>query len=197
MISADGKFRVTVDTSRTPDLYEFGQRVKETMERWYKPLRDLLYSPATKEIYEITVTFNPNEKGSMVQSLQGLWITAGADWARKNQNVDPFVRTMISFIQNYNSNTPGWIRSGTADFAFHYKYKGIQLDEPNGCCDNYNSGDDVSAYFFNYVKNNVRSDILSQVNEAARKGTYQDTLWKQMTGKDLSTLWNDMNQNLG
>ena len=165
------------------------------MEKWYNPLRDLFYSPSTKEIYEIVVRFDPNDKGGMSSSLQGGWITAGADFARKNQGVDPFVRSMISFIQNYNGNTPGWIWGGTGDYAYHYVYKGNTLSKPTGANDNYNTGGGVSAYFFDYVKKNVRPDIIGQVSEDARKGTYQDALWQRLTGKDLPTLWDDMKRN--
>lgn len=46
----------------------------------------------------------------------------------------------------------------------------------------------ISANFINWVSTNHKENIASLINEAARNGRYQETLWKTHTGLTLQEL---------
>ena len=192
---SDNNFKVNMDTTQASDLNDYGIRVKKAMEDQYKPIRDFLNSPTFKDLSQINVKFDPNYDGFVAYSAQSGEIKASASYFRRNQkDADIFIRIMIAMIQNYKNSPPRWIWSGIEDYVFNYRVKSRQLPKPSQQ-NNYDNGGTVSAYFMNYVIQKVRNDMIYWVNKDAREGTYADTIWPRLTGKDLKTLWADMQQN--
>ena len=179
-----------MDTSRAPDLANFGARVKQTLEEWYPSLASYLTSPGFVDVQSIPIYFNPDYDG--VAYTVGNRIVGAVDYYRSHQDdVGSMIHEMVHVIQGYR-NGPGWLVEGIADYVRYYIYEPNRQPGKPGPGNNYTDGYGVTAYFLNYIVTRVRSDMIYWSNKDMREGTYADSIWPRLTGKDLPTMWADM-----
>jgi hypothetical protein len=186
---------VTYDVSQAPDLDGFAKKAKEHMEAWHPYLSYVLRSPNYTPSETITMYFDPNHNGVAYAEYWKSRIVGGVNYYRSHQDdVGSMIHEMVHVIQNYNTNTPSWIWEGIADYERYYEYnwEGNRKPSKPSSSQSWTDGYGVTAYFLNYVVTQVRDDMVYWVNKDAREGTYQDTIWPRLTGKNLSQLWADM-----
>jgi len=78
--------KITLDYSRAPDLANFAQRVKATLEDWFPRVVRLLNSPNYSPPKEIKIFFDPNYKGVAMADWGKNLITGSVDYYRRNPN---------------------------------------------------------------------------------------------------------------
>lgn len=101
------------------------------------------------------------------------------------------IHEMVHIIQGYR-NGPGWLVEGIADYVRYYIYEPNRAPSKPGPSNNYTDGYGVTAYFLNYIVTRVRNDMVFVTNKNMREGKYVDSVWQDLTGKQLNTLWADM-----
>ena len=165
------------------------------MEAWYPYLSYVLRSPNYTPANTITIYFDPTYKGVAYAEYWKARIVGSVDYYRQNPTgPGSMIHEMVHVIQNYQNNPPSWIWEGIADYARYYDYnwEGTRKPSKPSSSQSWTDGYGVTAYFFNYIKTQVRDDMLYWVNKDAREGTYADSIWPRLTGKNLNQLWNDM-----
>lgn len=97
-------------------------------------------------------------------------------------------------VQSYTaSGNPGWAVEGLADYA-RYKYglfnsqAGWSLPAYSSS-QHYTNGYRVTARFFVWLENKVRSTILLELDDAMKAGTYSSSFWTARTGRTVDQLW--------
>ena len=50
----------------------------------------------------------------------------------------------------------------------------------------------VAAYFLNYINNSRYRYMIYYLNKDCREGTYNENIFKRLTGKTADQLWLDM-----
>lgn len=99
---------------------------------------------------------------------------------------------LAHLYQQVLPETPYWVVSGKADTT--RLYSGL-LDR-NGAAagGHFSDGSRTSAYFFAWIESK-HPDFLYDLNQRmkpeAASGNYSDALFQEITGTDLSTLWDD------
>jgi len=94
-------------------------------------------------------------------------------------------------VQSYPGGTPGWGTDGGADFIryFQYEKKAIFPKERRG--KTYKESYRTAASFLAWIAEKHDKEIVKKLNEAGRTKKYKDEIFKERTGKDLETLWQD------
>lgn len=178
---------VNVDTSEVPDLNQFGQTCKSTMEQWYPYVCNLLKSPTFLPITSINLRFDPNMDGVAGADAFSRSITGAAKYYRDHQDdVGSMIHEMAHVIQRY-SKCAGWVTEGIADWARRMHYEPIKPGKP-GPGDNYNS---QPVFFLNWINEKYPNSLYS-LNAECRQGSYEDDLFVKLTGKNPDQLWADM-----
>jgi len=196
----DGKYQVTLDMSRAPDLKDWADKeLMPVVLEWYPKLVDMLPSEGYAAPEKFSITFR---NGRGVAATGGTRITCDAPWFKRNLKGEArgaVVHEMVHVVQQYgrarrtNPNakpTPGWLVEGIPDYLRWYKYEPELhgADRFNKATARYDGAYRVSANFLNYVVEKYDKDIIVKVNAALREGKYTDDLWKQYTGKTVQEL---------
>ena len=180
-----------MDTTQATDLASFGSKTKGTLEELHGKIRDLLYSPSYKEVPRIDIFFDPNYGGVAYTLASQAQIVGSVRYYREHlDDIGSMVHEMTHVIQNYRS-CPGWVKEGIADYVRYFEYEQRNLPKPVPSS-NYTQGYRIAAYFLNYVVTKVHNEMIYWLNRDCREGQYKDDVWTRLTGKDVDTLWNDM-----
>jgi len=96
-------------------------------------------------------------------------------------------------VQGYPGGNPGWAVEGLADYA-RYKY-GIFNSQAGWSLPNFSSSQHytnsyrVTARFFAWLENRVRSTILLELDDTMKTGQYTPSFWTFRTGFTVDQLW--------
>jgi hypothetical protein len=114
---------------------------------------------------------------------------------------------MVHVVQNYGrvrrddptvTRMPGWLVEGIPDYIRWYLYepetKGAEISarglartkerNPNV----YDASYRVTGNFLNWVTQKYDKNIVPKLNAAGRAGKYNESIWKEATGKTLQEL---------
>ena len=56
---------------------------------------------------------------------------------------------------------------------------------------NYKNSYRITARFFAWIENHVKSGTIKSIDQSLRNHTYNEETWKDLTGKNLNELWAD------
>ena len=201
---ADGeKYRITIDTSETPDLTEWVRNeLVPVVQQWYPRIVELLPSDGFEAPSSLRIVFRARMQG--VAAAAGTNIYCGAGWFRQNLSGEAkgaVVHELVHVVQQYDrarrsrsdaAPTPGWVVEGIADYIRWYLYepetRGAEITRRALPQVRYDGNYRVSANFIDWVTRNGDAELVRHLNAAARQGTYRDTLWHDRTGKSLQQL---------
>jgi len=119
------------------------------------------------------------------------WIKPGAggekDWGM-------IAHELVHFVQSYRggegTGIPGWATEGIGDFVRHAFFEPEKEMRPvNPSRAKYTDAYQVTAGFFMYIVDVHDRDFIKKLNEMARKRTYSEDLFEQVSGKNLDALW--------
>lgn len=127
-------------------------------------------------------------------------VFSSAYMAKHPQDVDVVTHEVMHIVQDYgNSVGPGWLTEGIADYA-RYKF-GVDNAGANWTLpevkptQSYKNSYRIAARFFAWMEAKVKPGIIKVVDKSLRNHTYNDEIWKTMTGKNLDELWADYIKN--
>lgn len=181
---------VRVDTTQVPELKEWADKAKALCEEWYPKMTEFLATPGFTPPKEVTITFVKDKKG--VADTVGNRISVAADWVKKHpEDTGMIVHELVHVVQSYPGGTPGWVTDGVADYIryFQYEKKAVSPKERRG--KSYKESYRTAASFLAWIVGKHDKEIVKKLNESARARKYKDDLFKERTGKDLETLWQE------
>lgn len=149
-------------------------------------------------------TYNPNTRKQVIflvdPAYDGVAATAGSiirynpAWFDKHPgDIDVVTHEAMHIIQGYRRGGPGWVTEGIADYVRHTMGvdnagAGWSLT-PFSPSQNYDNAYRITARFFVWIEKNYKKDLVVKLDDVMRRGQYNEGLWKEWTGKDLSELW--------
>ncbi|MGB2807795.1 MAG: basic secretory protein-like protein [Sedimentisphaerales bacterium] len=206
-----GKYRISIDTSETPDLTEWAHKeLAPVLQQWYPKIVKMLPSEGYQAPSRLSITFSPNMQG--VAAASGTRVRCGAGWFRRQLQGEAkgaVVHELVHIVQQYGrarrsdpnaTRTPGWLVEGIADYIRWFLYepqtRGAEVTRPNIARARYDSSYRISGNFLNWVTETYDKDIVRKLNAAARQGRYNEELWKEATGHTVQELGNEWKRNL-
>ena len=203
-----GRYKIVIDTSKTPDLTGWTRtNLAPVIMEWYPKIATLLADEGYEAARKILVVFSGDMKG--VAETGGMRIRCGAAWFRENLETEAkgaVVHELAHVAQGYGarpafSHTPSnplWLVEGIADYVRWFKYepesRGAMIDSRFIRDVRYDAGYRTTANFLNWVSGKHGEHVVTELNAAMRKGRYTDGIWKELTGHslpDLAGSWKD------
>jgi hypothetical protein len=199
----DGKYRITIDTSETPDLTEWAHtELAPVVREWYPRLVKMLPSEGYEAPRRVSITFSADMRG--VAATGGTRVRCAAAWFRQNLQGEAkgaVVHELAHVVQNYGlarrtnpnaTRTPGWLVEGICDYIRWFLYEpqthGAEITARNLARARYDGNYRISGNFLHWVTGKYDKDIVRKLNAAARAGTYREELWKTATGHTVQEL---------
>jgi hypothetical protein len=188
---------VTVDVSDAPDMKDWAEKAAKIVEQWYPRMCDYLASDGFTPPKKITLIFKKSSEG--IAATSGTTITASDGWFKAHPNdFGAIVHESIHVIQSYRSrNNPSWLVEGIDDYCRFWIY---EPSPPKGRLDpskiKYTDSYQVTGAFLAWAVSTYDKDLVKKLNAACRQGKYKDTLLKDLTGKDLDTLFEEFKKSL-
>jgi len=123
-------------------------------------------------------------------------VTISNKWLHKRpEDIDVVTHEVMHIVQDYGGDEkdPGWLVEGIADYARNkFGVNNVaakwSLSEYKPT-EHYTDAYRVTARFLVWVEQNVKPDLVKQLDSQMRKHTYTDVSWQQLTGKTVDELW--------
>jgi hypothetical protein len=206
-----GKYKISIDTSETPDLTEWAHKeLAPVLQNWYPKIIKMLPSEGYQAPGSVRITFSPNMRG--VAATSGTSVRCGAGWFRRQLQGEAkgaVVHELVHVVQQYGrarrtdpnaTRTPGWLVEGIADYIRWFLYepetRGAEVTSRNIARARYDSSYRISGNFLNWVTKTYDKNIVRKLNEAARRGRYKESLWKDATGHTVQELGDEWKRSL-
>gem|GEM_PF-137982 len=205
--TSDGQVEISIDTSEAPEMQDWADRkLAPTLAAWYPKIADELASDGFTPPRKFSVKLAPGEG---VAATSGARITGNAIWLGRETNsggqaLGAMVHEMVHVIQDYGwgrdhnpkaTDTPGWLTEGIADYIRWFQFE----PEKHGADQEwirkqrhfeykYDAGYRSTANFLNWVSETYDKNIVKELNAVLREGKYDDSIWKERTGKTKAEL---------
>jgi hypothetical protein len=185
--------RVTIDYSDFPAGEAWAKEAKTVVEQWFPAVWQMLGTQGQVPPEEIKLVFAkeqdaPAFAGGGRISVSGPWITQHPD------DLGMMVHELTHLIQRYPQfpGKPGWLVEGIADYTRWWRY---EPEAPRPKIDplknKYTDSYRVTAAFLAFLANKYDKGIVPKLDKTLRDRTYKDSVFVEITGKDLDTLWNE------
>jgi hypothetical protein len=182
----------TADTSKAPDLQAWGHVAESLCETWYPKVCAILGVDDSKRgtLDKVTIFIEPMEG---VAYANGKDLHISAAWVRSRPNdYGMVIHELTHLVQRYPSYKAGWLVEGIADYVRNgYFEPAIPLPTLNFEKANYTDAYKTTATFLIWLDKNGQKDIVPKLSAALVANTYSDATWKELTGKDVTTLWQE------
>jgi cytochrome oxidase Cu insertion factor (SCO1/SenC/PrrC family) len=183
--------------SKDPNLdLKVKQNLIDTYFKVYPTIVDIFNKNSTK-----SVLFVVDTAYKAVAEASGNRILFSAQYMKNHPtDIDVVTHETMHIAQGYGGGAgPGWLTEGIADYV-RYKY-GVDnigskwaLPEFNEK-QSYKNAYRVTARFFEWIEQNVKSGVIAQLDDQLRKRVYTEDSWKALTGKTLDEHWADYAKN--
>lgn len=186
---AERKLDFTIDTTETPELKDWADKLRPEVEKWYPRIVQYLPSDGYSAPQSFTITFK-NMDG--VAYTSGTSVVCAAAWFKAHpDDQGAVIHELVHVVQQYRSRrNPGWLVEGVADYIRWIKYEPpTKRPHPNPARAKYTDSYRTTAAFLEFVAANYDHEIAVQLNEAMREGRYRPELWSEYTGKTVDDLW--------
>lgn len=198
-----GRYRITIDTTETPDLTAWAhQELAPVVREWYPKLVKMLPSDGYEAPTQVSITFSESMQG--VAATGGTRVRCAAAWFRQNLQGEAkgaIVHELVHVVQNYGlaqrsnpsaTRTPGWLVEGICDYIRWFLYEpethGAEITSRSISRARYDGNYRISGNFLNWVVATYDKDVVVKLNAAAREGRYSEDLWKTATGHTVQEL---------
>jgi len=128
VVEADGgKYRITIETTETPDLTEWAHKeLAPVVQKWYPKLVKMLPSEGYEAPKRVSIEFSADMRGVAATGVTR--IRCAASWFRRELQGEAegaIVHELVHVVQNYGigrrtnpnaTRTPGWLVEGVADY---------------------------------------------------------------------------------
>ena len=185
--------KVTIDTADFPAGEAWAKQAQLVVEQWFPAVWQMLGTQGRTPPTEVRLVFvkeqqAPAQAGGGQISVSGPWITAHPD------DFGMMVHELTHLIQAYPGyrGKPGWLVEGIADYTRWWRY---EPETPRPKIDpfknNYSDSYRTTAAFLAYVAGKYDKALVPKLDKALRDKTYKDSIFVEITGKDLPTLWSE------
>jgi hypothetical protein len=188
-LKRDG-YTLTINNNDVNFDAEVKNRMIETFFKVY-PILAKTYNKNTDK----AVVFSIDTAYKGVAATGGVKIVYNPDWFKKHPgDIDVVTHELMHIVQNYgNGGGPGWLTEGIADYV-RFKYgvdnAGAKWALPTFKPEqSYKNAYRITARFLNWLEVNGNQGIVLKLDGAMRNHTYNETLWKDITGKSVDELW--------
>lgn len=187
-VAAAPKTEFVIDTSRCPDMAEYGQKVKTIATVWYPKIAAMLPSDGYTPPAKVVFVFDPDYKG--VAEVSGDRVTCSTDYFSKHpDDLGAFVHELVHVVQSYRTPVPGWLVEGIADHVRFYSYEPERnRPRPDPTSARFTDSYRTSAAFLEWCSRKYDQNLVKKLNAECRQGEYREELWKRYTGKTLAQL---------
>jgi len=185
--------RFEADTSQVPELQPWGRAAESLCQVWYPKVVAILQSNDTERPLPpvARIIFEKDMKG--VAYASGGEIHIAAAWVKAQPNDFGMVaHELTHLVQRYPRSRAGWLVEGIADYVRLQHFE-PQLARPRI---DFTKAKHTDAYkttasFLIFLEEKHGRDIVPKLHAALRAGKYSDDLFRELTSKDLATLWTD------
>ena len=158
------------------------------------------------EVYpKLLKDFNPNAQKHITIKIDTSYtgvayasngeITVSSRWLKqKPTDIDLITHEVMHLIQSYpHGGGPVWLSEGVADYV-RFKYgvdnpgAGWSLTDFNKN-QSYTNSYRITARFLVWLSENYDDSIVYKLDKQMRSKTYSEDSWKNLTGKDIDSLW--------
>ena len=177
-----------VDVADAPEMKAWADDVARLCERWYPRLNDELKTEGYKPARVITMTLKDDYKG--VAAASGSRITGSVKFFRDHpEDRGAMIHETVHVVQRYRGRrNPGWLVEGVADYVRFFVFEPGKVGPVNPARARYDASYRTTAAFLAYVAEKFDREIVLKLNKAMREGTYQEALFKEITGKTVQEL---------
>jgi hypothetical protein len=178
----------TVDVTDAPEMKEWADKVARICEQAYPMINDELKSEGHKPATQITMTLRKDYRG--VAAASGRRIVGSVKFFTDHpDDVGAMVHETAHVVQAYRGRgNPGWLVEGVADYVRFFKFEPGNIGRMNVERARYDGSYRVTAAFLAFLTEKYDKDIVKKLNEAMRTGKYNESLFKDYTGKELEEL---------
>jgi hypothetical protein len=184
---------VHLDTQEVKDsaqLTAWGNQAKELIEQWYPRIVNMIPTKGFTPPAETGLTMRNSDKG--IAWTSGDHITVASGWVKQHpEDIGLVFHELVHVIQHYKQIEPSWVMEGIADYLRWAIYEGKSPnwfpynDKPRG----FEASYQVTAGFFLWLETDACPGIVNRLSTAMRKNTYQESFFKEQTGRSLESLW--------
>jgi hypothetical protein len=189
---------VTVDTSQTPDLAEWGRQARELCMAWQPQIAKLLPSKGFEPPLSIRLVLVERLTGGVGVTVDTDIRLLAPHFRDQPADTGVVIHELAHVVQAYAASVaenqgplpPVWLTEGIADYIRYYRYEGRappnRIDPLTG---SYTDSYQTTAVFLNWIEQARARDFVKKVNADIRLGKYRESLFKQYAGKTLDQLW--------
>ncbi|MBI1248849.1 DUF4157 domain-containing protein [bacterium] len=181
--------KVVVDVSEVPDLKPWGDETEKLIREWHPKISEMLQQEGFTPPQKVSVIFKKDMEG--VAHTIGNRIFIASNWVKQHpDDKGMVVHELVHVIQAYPPRSPFWLVEGIADYIRFYQYEPkVRLNGINPKRQSYRDGYRTSAQFVAWMEKTHGPGLVQKVNQALRKHEYQDSLLRELTGKNPEQLW--------
>jgi hypothetical protein len=184
---------ITIDITDFPEGKAWAEEAKLVVEQWFPAVWQMLSTDGLTPPKDIKLVFvkkqdAPAQAGGGQISVSGEWIT------QHPEDFGMMVHELTHIVQRYPNyrGKPGWLVEGIADYTRWWRY---EPETPRPKIDplknKYTDSYRVTAAFLAFIAAKYDKAIVPKLDKVLRDKTYTDHAFKDITGKDLDTLWSE------
>lgn len=183
---------VELDTGEVPELRMWGETARGLIVAWQPRFVNLLGSKGFVPARRIQLRLRKSERG--IAATAGQRIEVSSHWIESHpEDTGLVVHELVHVVQAYPKAEPLWITEGIADYLRWAIYEGKPQAwfpvsrKPQGYRDSYR----VAAGFLLWLESDAAPGIVRILNAQMRRGTYNESIFQDETGRTLDELWTE------
>jgi len=184
---------IRFDTSEAPGAAVWAESAQALAREWYPRLGNLLSSAEEVRLPDVTIRVTPTYDGVAAASGNRIEMSAKRVAQLPDDSRGVVIHELVHVVQGYPSGSEGWLTEGIADYLRCAVFEALPLAEfPRPEKDRgYRDAYKVAAGFLFWLEGGPAPGIVRQVNASLRRGAYQESVFKDRTGRDLDALWKE------
>jgi len=188
--------QVRLDYTEVPEMKDWCERTRRLVEQWYPVIAEVLASEGHTPARRINLAFRKGNKG--IAGTAGANITAFDAWFNAHpEDGGAIIHEAVHVVQAYPRGSPGWLVEGIADYVRFWIYEPqTPRRRFNPERIRYTDSYQVTGALLAWLVETHDKAIVTKLNAACRRGEYKNDLFKEYTGKDLDTLWEEFRKSL-
>lgn len=177
-----------VDVTDAPEMADWIEKVVKVCERAYPMMCEELKSDGFQPPNLIRIRLENDYDG--VAAASGTRIVGSVRFFKAHpDDLGAFVHETAHVVQHYRGRgNPGWLVEGVADYIRFFKHEPENIGRIDPKRSHYNSSYRVSASFLNFLNETYDKSIVHDLNTMMREGRYDESFFKERTGKTLPEL---------
>jgi len=196
----------SVDCTQAADMAEHSGRLRRVANDAYPKILSILKDTGRRAPRSFEIVFTNQLGGNVGQTVGGtIYLNAHyiatparpAGMFQRPADVDAvLVHEMTHMAQQYDAKAAVHWAEGMADYICARLGYTNDLNCPycSATYPHYRSGYQCAAAFLSFVERQYAPDIVPQLHRRLRLGSYRDSFFREICGKELDELWSDFQQ---